>query len=91
MAVDGSDQIYVLYVTGDGDAVSDYRIDVYTEGGELFNKASSSTNVPRLAIDYWRSIFAPNYDPLTDLGTATKRIDPGLGVAEPSLSRFDPA
>ncbi len=91
MAVDGSDQIYVLYVTGDGDAVADYRIDVYTKGGELFNKASSSTNVPRLAIDYWRSIFGANYDPLTDLGTATKRIDPRLGVAEPSLSRFDPA
>jgi hypothetical protein len=90
MAVDGSDQIYVLYVTGDGDAVPDYRIDVYTKGGELFNKASSSTNVPRLAIDYWRSIFAANYDPLTDLGTATKRIDPRLGVPEPSLSRFDP-
>jgi hypothetical protein len=90
MAVDGSDQIYVLYVTGDGDAAADYRIDVYTKQGVIFNRASSSTNIPRLAIDYWRSVFGANYDPLTDLGTASKRIDPRLGVAEPSLSRFDP-
>ena len=90
MAVDGSDQIYVLYVTGVGDAPEDYRIDVYAKHGELFNRASSSTNIPRLAIDYWRSIFGANYDPLTELGTSTKHIDPRLGVAEPSLSRFDP-
>lgn len=90
MAVDGSDQIYVLYVTGDGDAVGDYRIDVYTKEGALFNRASSGTNVPRFAIDYWRSIFGANYVALTDLGTAKARINPRLGVAEPSLSRFDP-
>jgi hypothetical protein len=41
-------------------------------------------------VDYWRSIFGANYDPLTDLGTTTPHIDPELGVAEPSLSRFDP-
>jgi hypothetical protein len=90
MAVDGSDQIYVLYVTGDGKDVDDYRIDVYTKRGDVLNRASSRVNVPRLAIDYWRSIFGANFDPLTELGTTTKRIDPRLGVAEPSLSRFDP-
>jgi hypothetical protein len=51
---------------------------------------SPGVNVPHLAVDYWRSIFAANFDPLTDLGTATPHIDPALGVAEPSLSRFDP-
>jgi hypothetical protein len=39
---------------------------------------------------HWRSIFAANYSPLTDLGTSNPHIDPALGVAEPSLSRFDP-
>ena len=90
MAVDGSDQIYVLYVTGDGRDVEDYRIDVYTKDGDVLNRASRSTNVSRLAIDYWRSIFGANFDALTDVGTTKKRIDPRIGVAEPSLSRFDP-
>jgi len=90
MAVDGSDQIYVLYVTGDGRDVEDYRVDVYTKRGEVLNKATRGANVARLAVDYWRSIFGANYAPLTELGTTEKRIDPRLGVAEPSLSRFDP-
>jgi hypothetical protein len=90
MAVDGSDQIYVLYSTGAGTTVEDYRIDIYDKHGQVFNQASMSTNIPRLAIDYWRSIYGANYDALTDLGTSTPHIDPRLGVAEPSLSRFDP-
>ncbi|HEX5195013.1 MAG TPA: hypothetical protein VFW09_19620 [Solirubrobacteraceae bacterium] len=43
-----------------------------------------------LAVDYWRSIYGANYDALTDLGTTAARVDPRLGVPEPSLSRFDP-
>jgi hypothetical protein len=90
IAVDGSDQIYVLYTTGDRDTVDDYRIDVYSKQGEVFNRASSGTNVARFAVDYWRSVYGTNYDALTALGTNDKRIDPRLGVAEPSMSRLDP-
>jgi hypothetical protein len=47
-------------------------------------------NVARLAVDYFRSIYGANFDALTVEGTTTPHIDPALGVAEPSLSRFDP-
>ena len=90
LAVDGASQIYVLYYTGDGSLPEDYRIDVYTQAGAPLDTHSPGVNVPHLAVDYWRSIYAANYDPLTDQGTATRHIDPALGVAEPSLSRFDP-
>ena len=90
LAVDGAGQIYVLYYTGDGSAPSDYRIDVYAQTGALLDNASPGVNVPHFAVDYWRSIYAANYDPLADTVSGQPRIDPALGVAEPSLSRFDP-
>ena len=89
LAVDGASQIYVLYYTGDGSRPEDYRVDVYTQTGAPLDTHSPGVNVPHLAIDYWRSIYAANYDPLTDQGTSTPHIEV-LGVAEPSLSRFDP-
>ena len=55
----------------------------------MLDTHSPGVNVPHLAIDYWRSIFAANYDPLSTQGTSTPRIDPKLGVLEPSVSRFD--
>jgi hypothetical protein len=90
LAVDGAAQIYALYYTGDGSAPGDYRVDVYTAAGGLLDSHSPGVNVPHLAVDYWRSIYAANYDPLTEIATGKPRIDPALGVAEPSLSRFDP-
>ncbi len=90
LAVDGASQIYLLYYTGDGASVQDYHLDVYHPDGTPLETGSPGVNVPRIAVDYWRSIYAPNYTPLTDLGTTTPHIDPALRVAEPSLSRFDP-
>lgn len=90
LAVDGAAQIYVLYHTGDGSQPSDYHVDVYTASGDALDTHSPGVNVPRLAVDYWRSVYGANYSPLTTLGSATSRIDPAFGVAEPSLSRFDP-
>ncbi len=90
VAVDGAGQIYLLYYTGDGASVQDYHLDVYNPDGTPLETGSPGVNVPRIAVDYWRSIYAPNYQPLTDLGTSTPHIDPALHVAEPSLSRFDP-
>jgi hypothetical protein len=90
LAVDGAGQIYVLYYTGDGSAPADYHVDVYTQTGAVLDTNSPGVNVPHLAVDYWRSIFAANYDPLADTTTGQPHIDPALGVAEPSLSRFDP-
>jgi hypothetical protein len=90
VAVDGAGQIYVLYYTGDGSAPGDYRVDVYTQAGAVLDTHSPGVNVPHLAVDYWRSIYAANYDPLADIATGQPHIDPALGAAEPSLSRFDP-
>jgi len=90
LAVDGADQIYVLYFTGTGDDPADYHVDVYKKSGEVLNTRSAGVNVSHLAVDYWRSIYGSNYDALADLGTSTPRISKALGVAEPSLSRFDP-
>jgi hypothetical protein len=90
LAVDGASQIYLLYYTGDGSLPEHYRVDVYTPAGVAFETNSPGVNVPHLAVDYWRSIYGANFDPLTNLGTTTPHIDPALGVAEPSLSRFDP-
>ena len=91
VAVDGSSQIYLLSYSNDGSQPSDYRIDVYTQTGTPLATNSPGTNIPHLAVDYWRSIFAANYTPLLDASTGQPRIDPALGVAEPSLSRFDPS
>jgi len=90
LAVDGASQIYTLYFTGNGGSPHDYHIDVYSETGEPIATHSAGANIPHLAIDYWRSIYAPNYTPLTKQGTNTPYIDPKLRVAEPSLSRFNP-
>jgi hypothetical protein len=90
LAVDGADQIYVLYFAGTGADPADYHVDVYTRSGEVLDTKSPGVNVPHFAVDYWRSIYGANYEALSDLGAATPRIDHRLGVAEPSLSRFDP-
>ena len=90
MAVDGSGQIYVLYYTGNGSATSNYHVDVYSPTGAVIDTNSPGVNVPHLAVDFWRSIYAANFDPLADTVTGTPHIDPALGVPEPSLSRFDP-
>jgi hypothetical protein len=90
VAVDGSGQIYVLSYQGDGTQLADYRIDVYTPSGAPLATNSPGTNIPHIAVDYWRSIYAANYTALLDSSTSQPRIDPALGVPEPSLSRFDP-
>ena len=90
LAVDGSEQIYALYHTGDGTSPGDYHVDVYIPAGAVLNDHIVGVNVPHLAVDYWRSMYAANYDPLIGIGTKQPHIDPALGVAEPSVSRFDP-
>ena len=90
LAVDGANQIYLLSHHGDGSQVSDYHIDVYSPTGTPIATNSPGTNIPHLAVDYWRSIYAANYSPLHDTTTNQPHIDPTIGVPEPSLSRFDP-
>ncbi len=90
LAVDGANQIYALYFTGDGGDPADYQVDVYTQAGAPLNTNSSGVNIAHLAVDYWRSIYGANYDALADLGTSNGHISNDLKVLEPSLSRFDP-
>src|SRR5262249_8496744 len=89
LSVDGSDQLYLLWHGGDGTAPSDYHVDVYSRDALLIN-STGGMNVPHLAVDHWRSIFAPNFDALADTVTGKPYIDPSVGAAEPSVSRFDP-
>jgi hypothetical protein len=91
LAVDGANQIYLLSHHGDGADPADYHIDVYSPTGTPIATNSPGTNIPHLAVDYWRSIYAANYTALLDSSTGQPRIDPAIGVAEPSLSRFDPS
>jgi hypothetical protein len=90
LAVDGSGEIYLLYYTGDGTQPDDYHIDVYTPTGEPFATQSPGVNVAKMAVDYFRSIYAANFDPIYLESSSTPHVDPALGVAEPSISRFDP-
>ncbi len=90
VAVDGANQIYLLSYSGDGSQTADYRIDVYNPTGAPVATNSPGTNIPHLAVDYWRSIYAANYTALADTTTNQPHIDPTLGVPEPSLSRLDP-
>ena len=90
LAVDGSGQIYVLYYTGAGTSARRLPRRRLHPDRDRPGHPQPGVNVPHLAIDYWRSIYAANYDPLTDIGTTKPHIDPALGVVEPSLSRFDP-
>jgi hypothetical protein len=71
LSVDGSGQMYVLYYSGDGADPSDYHVDVYTPEGALLDSHSPGVNVPHLSINYWRSIYAANYNALSTLGTTT--------------------
>jgi hypothetical protein len=91
ISVDGSNQIYLLSYTSDGSSPSDYLLDVYKPDGQPLVTKSAGVNVAHLAVDYWRSIYAANFTALLDSATGQPRIDPALGVAEPSLTRFDPA
>jgi hypothetical protein len=90
LAVDGASQIYALYFTGNGTIANDYHIDIYNEHGEPIATHSPGTNIPRLAMDYWRSIYAPNYGPLMQQGASTPHVGSKLRVPEPSFSRFNP-
>ena len=91
LAVDGSGQMYVLYYTGDGVAPGDYRVDVYTQAGAALDTNSPGVNVPHLAVDYFRNLYAGNFSPLADIATGQAHIDPALTVAEPSISAFTPS
>ena len=90
LAVDGSGQMYVLYYTGDGVAPGDYRVDVYTPAGAALDTNSPGVNVPHLAVDYFRNLYAGNFSPLADIATGQAHIDPALTVPEPSISAFTP-
>ncbi len=56
----------------------------------MLDTNSPGVNVPHLAIDYWRNIYAGNFNPLEGIVTGQPHIDPALGVAEPSISLFLP-
>jgi hypothetical protein len=90
LAVDGSGHCYALSYTGTGAAAADFHHDVYTPAGQPLVTLAAGVNAAALAVDYWRSVYTASYGPLITAGTATARVDPALGVQEPTVSRFDP-
>ena len=86
IGIDGSDDLYLLSNAGDNSQPADYRIDVYQRDGTPIATLSPGANIPHLAVDYWRSIFAANYTALLDTTTNEPHIDPALDVVEPSIA-----
>jgi hypothetical protein len=88
LAVDGAAHLYLLSYAGSGNSPEDYRLDVLNPDGSPLAALSTGVNIAHLAVDYWRSVYGVNYAALGEQNDPF--IDPALGVAEPSISRFDP-
>ena len=50
-------------------------MDVLTPQGTVLNTGSTGVNVPHLAVDYWRSIYAGDYDALADTQTGAPQVN----------------
>ena len=64
LAVDGANHIYLLYYTNDGSQPGDYHLDVYNPNGTPLTTLSTGINVPKMAVDFWRSVYGVNFTPL---------------------------
>lgn len=72
--------IYVLSYEGDGEAVSDYRLDIYRRSGDWMAR-TTGVAAARLFVDHWENVFTANWELL---------VGPD-GRAEPSISKWIPS
>jgi hypothetical protein len=79
LALDGEGYIYVLLYLNQGDAVADYRLDLYAPDGAYLG-GTTGVNAARIAIDAWRNVYTLNFAHL---------LGPG-GRTEPTLSVWTP-
>jgi hypothetical protein len=80
--------LYVLSYTGEGRAVSDYKLDLYDPNGKWLSRtpdtkkdpAATGVNGARLVVDMWRRMYTVNFE---------KFLGPGERT-EPSISTWNP-
>lgn len=80
--------LYVLSYTGDGKAVSDYKLDLYDPNGNWLSRTPDKAKDPtatgvnggRLVVDMWRRMYTLNFEKFLGPGDRT----------EPSISTWNP-
>ena len=82
LAVEYAGYLYVLSYTGNGPFT--YHLDLYTPDGAWLAR-TSGINADKLAVNYWRDLFALNYEVLTLPGGALP------SRTEPSVSHWIPS
>jgi hypothetical protein len=73
--------MYVLKYLGEGDTKVDYVVDLYSPDGTYLSQFTGIA-AARLAVSYWRDLFALNYEIMAK---------PGDGGTEPSVSVWLPS
>ncbi len=82
LAVEYSGYLYVLSYTGSGPFT--FHLDLYTPGGAWLAR-TSGINADKLAVNYWRDLFALNYQVLKlPNGTLPPRTEPSVSHWIPS-------
>ncbi len=79
LAVDRDGHFLVLLLLGNGDAVADYRLDLYAPDGRRL-ATTPSVNAARIALDAWRNLYTLDYSHLLGPGG---RTEPGVSVWRP--------
>jgi hypothetical protein len=79
LAVDPEGYILVLLFVGAGDAVTDYRLDLYAPDGRRVS-TTPDVNAARIALDAWRNLYTLDYSYLLGPGG---RTEPGVSVWRP--------
>jgi hypothetical protein len=79
LAVDRDGHFLVLLFLGNGDAVADYRLDLYTPDGRRLS-STAGVNAARIALDAWRNLYTLDYSHLLGPGG---RTEPGVSVWRP--------
>lgn len=80
--------LYVLSYTGEGEAVDDYRLDIYQPDGQWLSRTpdkdiepdATGVNGARMVIDMWRNLYTLNFEHFEGPG----------GRTEPSVSTWLP-
>ncbi len=79
MGVEHKGYIYILYYVDGGQSPEDYKMDIYTPGGDFLVTTTGMT-ADKLTVDFWRNIYTLNYETL---------VGP-KNVTEPSVSEWIP-
>jgi hypothetical protein len=79
LATDADGHLYVLLYLGNGDAVGDYRLDLYAADGRYLG-GTPGVNAARIAVDRRRNVYTLDFAILLGPG---ERTEPGISVYAP--------